>query len=86
MRNVAESELFVYPNPTSGKVNVLMNKADFSQVHNVKLIDPNGRTLEVAITENEQGYSVDLSKLKLGMYIIQVQGDNFMHQSRVIKN
>lgn len=77
-KNRFASTLQVYPNPSSGKVNV----SGLKNVSEIKVSDLNGRI--VYTTEaNEASAELDLSKLPNAVYMIEVNSEN--HPSRYAK-
>ncbi len=69
--DVMSSEMNVWPNPTSGKVNISFNN---SNSHLCKVIDLRGSIL-VSNVLNNQNNLVELSELKSGIYILSVKNE-----------
>jgi hypothetical protein len=79
---VATGQLKVYPNPTSGLVNIQV-PTDGSSI--VSILDARG--MEVA-SYRASGYSfyVDLSSLNDGLYVVRVRNNNSTYSAKVLKN
>lgn len=74
----------IYPNPSKG----LFNITSLRNITNAKIqvVDINGRVVYQE-TRNIQGTSsIDLSALKTGVYIMNINGDNFSKTEKLIKN
>lgn len=77
-----EVNIHVYPNPSTGKLNV---KVDHPTDVTLKMIDLLGNTLTVDVTDQLDGiYHIDLSAIADGIYFIQVQNGSFHSRQRVI--
>ena len=71
----------VYPNPTSGKFNVVVENANNVVV---KVGDILGNVLDVNVIDNLNGtYGVDMSAVADGVYFVQVKNDNFYATKRI---
>ncbi|MEM9887236.1 MAG: reprolysin-like metallopeptidase [Bacteroidota bacterium] len=77
---VSEVELTVYPNPTSGMLNLTLS--DDSQIRRVSIFDTFGRLVQI---ENNISISISLNKLTAGVYILLVEGEEEIFQKRIIK-
>lgn len=76
-----ELQMKVYPNPTSGLVDVLVS----SQEGDWSLMDMNGRTLlEKGFSKNT--FQLDLSDLPKGFYVLQIRSDAGVALERLIKS
>lgn len=75
------SEATVYPNPTNGMLNVelLQNTG----VARVTLFDLHGRRVLEQLS-NRSSLSLDLSKLPMGVYLLNAQGDEWTRSARVV--
>jgi hypothetical protein len=75
-----ESSVVMFPNPTSGILNVWMSKFENVQI---KIYDVLGECIHQLIcrSANQQ---IDLSSLHEGIYLVKIQGDNFVKTERVV--
>lgn len=81
----ASSDLYVYPNPTSGKLNI----SDYSTVKDISVIDLNGRTI---YNKSDSSISnagvIDLTNLVKGMYMVRItrmNGESTAHKVLITK-
>jgi hypothetical protein len=59
----------VYPNPTSGKLNILTDEASRVSIYNVNAqLILNDKTLS-----GKENYSLDISHLNNGLYLVHIQ-------------
>lgn len=62
------SDLFLSPNPSTGLVNIQAP----NEVNTVKITDKTGTLFIEKTNVNSKGFTVDISKLKNGFYILEV--------------
>jgi hypothetical protein len=75
----------VFPNPSNGQVNILINKY-FGKV-DIQVVDILGRQVYIAKDEDFNGQKlIDLSRLKEGIYILKVSGDSLSFVEKIILN
>ncbi len=74
-----KNEIVAYPNPTTGKTQLELNSAAV-----LRLYDPYGRLL---LEENRDSGTqwIDLSTFASGLYIVELNSDNYRGRSRIIK-
>ncbi len=82
--NAQNLGLSVYPNPTSGTVNILLENMK-SKLYTLELIDATGRKL---ITQpiTDKSTKVDMSSYGKGVYIIKISDENRSSTHRIVKN
>jgi len=73
----------IYPNPTSGIVTISLSETEKTSV---KIFDISGRTVYSNEFNNTGLYSLDISDLKNGNYIIQVDHERQTFSQKLIKN
>ncbi len=74
-----------YPNPTTGKVKVIMN-GEVGESYNVVLYNGIGQALELREqVRSNATLELDLSHLPKGMYLIEVKSENGKSVRRIIK-
>lgn len=72
----------LYPNPTTGRISIVSSKS----VNLIKVYDSTGKRVLTFNTQEEQNITVDLSALESGIYIIEVQGDNYRKVEKLLKH
>ncbi len=81
---VMEEGISVYPNPTTGKITLSLNKFDATEKNSVSLIDLKGSELmSQPITQSNT--EMDLSALKAGIYYFKVIKNNQELYYKVVK-
>jgi hypothetical protein len=77
----ADENVLVYPNPTSGLLNVEMRNS--VQDYDIKLFAVDGKSIEIDFSKKEQSIQMDLSGLKSGIYFLQIlnkSGSSFFYK------
>jgi Secretion system C-terminal sorting domain len=74
--------LNVFPNPTDGVVNV---KAPYKVVA-ARILDSNGAVLFEQKDINDFSFTLDISKTKPGVYLLEILSDKASEKVRIIKN
>jgi extracellular elastinolytic metalloproteinase len=78
------SDIRVYPNPTSGQFNVKINQ--FVGKINIQVIDINGRlVLEVKEDNFNNEKTIDLSGFQSGVYLLRVNSEEANFTQKIIK-
>jgi hypothetical protein len=81
---LVESDVKVYPNPGSGRI-FLEGLGDDVQL--VRLLNMNGQVQEIPSVEKDGPvYSMNVSDLKTGLYLIQVVSDSGVKNLRFVRN
>jgi hypothetical protein len=78
-----KSEVVVYPNPTSGQIQVL-NKAGFTDVE-VQLITIDGRVSVIEANYTGNNINVDLTSFASGIYFLQLKEKENTTRIKVVK-
>ncbi len=81
IKNLSESGISFYPNPTSGIINVEF--AD-NNIQRISISDITGKTI-IEKTEIQQNETIDLSSFERGIYIINIQTDKEMFTTKIVK-
>jgi O-glycosyl hydrolase len=81
---LANMEMVVYPNPTSGEMNIMLPTSNFKEI---SVIDITGRLMMTkAIKSNGSGSEyLDLSSLQKGVYIISAKGESTLRKKIVVE-
>ena len=75
-----------YPNPTDGILSVSLKDAGVTTGVNFSLYDMFGRTVRVDVANSQAGvYTLDLSNLPKGIYILKAQAGNKTFTNRLVK-
>jgi hypothetical protein len=75
----------ITPNPTSDKINILLNQNDVSNTTaTVILSDMTGRQV-MTQTTTAGAFQLDLSNLAKGMYIVTLQSNNAIYQEKIVR-
>ena len=80
------NEFSVYPNPTSGNLNVLLDTFDDSKGLTLKVYNLIGKQLESHKIEpfsGEKVVNLDLSKFPKGFYMIEISNGNQVRTKKV---
>jgi hypothetical protein len=87
MEPVDLPEVQVSPNPVSDQLDVLVQQTDESRVIALRMMDISGKTMisqEVEpVNESEFRYSMDVSNIQPGLYVLQVQTTKGMIAEKV---
>lgn len=79
-----QSDYKVYPNPTNGNVFIKTNR-NLGKV-SITLTDLNGRQILSTQVELFDKVEVNMSQLQSGIYILNIDGQNFNSNNKIIKN
>lgn len=69
-----ETDITLYPNPTADAL--VLATSDGIDISEVRLIDINGRLLEVLEFQLDKEVSIDVSHLVNGLYFLRIRGDD----------
>lgn len=80
----SKDRLTIYPNPTQTKLSI-------STRHNlgnvtIVIIDINGRVVLETREDLFNTITVNTSQLQSGLYILKIQGEDFIYNEKIIKN
>jgi len=76
-----ENEILCYPNPTMGKVNIVLSERN---IQNITVLDLTGKVI-IAKTTMQQNELIDLSGYESGIYIISIQTENEVFTVKIVK-
>jgi len=77
----------VYPNPTSGDVNISLNTAKEGTL-SLSIVDISGRLIShqnVSITQGEQVHTLEMNDLSEGIYFVKMVGEDMNEIIRMVK-
>ncbi len=77
--NIYNSEVKIYPNPTSGRFTIKGNEIDFISVYNDL-----GKIVYNALGKEIQSLEIDLSDLPKGIYFIMINGNEKVYTRKII--
>ncbi len=76
------NNFMIYPNPTDGEINIA-SRQDMG-TSTVSIYDINGRIVFTQNVEMTGTVNLQAGTLKTGVYIIQIEGENYTHNSKLI--
>src|SRR5690606_41881289 len=79
-----QNNFIIYPNPSNGELNI-KSRFDIGQA-NISIFDMNGRKVFSKEVEIYQAGNIDVSNLKTGIYLIQIDGGGYSQTSKLIIN
>jgi hypothetical protein len=75
-------DISIYPNPASSEINININN---KTLKNIQILDISGKTiLEKKINTLENKFTIDLSSLESGIYIVNLQTKKEVFSSKLI--
>jgi hypothetical protein len=81
----SEDVMKVFPNPSKGLVNILINK--YNGKVDIQVIDIAGRQVYSSVNEDFNSQkSIDLSALSPGIYLLKISGDSLNYVQKIILN
>lgn len=77
----------VYPNPTDGSLTISPtgNSSEEIRKMQITVLTINGQEVDAMQVKNETGFTIDLSKVKSGIYILKIIIDNEVKMIRITK-
>ncbi len=80
----AETDISVYPVPSSGEINISSTHSSFSNAE-IKLFDVRGKEIPIVLNSKDKNTTTtDISNLNKGMYILQIFMDNNIINKKVV--
>lgn len=80
-----EKAVRVYPNPTSGQLNIAIS--NYSGKLSIQVYDLNGRKVySQEVNDFNAESAINLSNLQAGMYMVKVEGENLNYTHKIILN
>jgi extracellular elastinolytic metalloproteinase len=76
--------LSIYPNPTETEL-IIRTPTNLGEVL-ITLMDMNGRVVYTSQSELFDSVSINTAALKAGLYILNIKGDDFDYNEKIIKN
>jgi len=80
-------KLNIYPNPTEGAL-YISTSLDLPDDYTIKLIDYRGQVLKIDIVNGlwvNENYNFDISSFRTGIYIVEIEGEDFKKQVKIVK-
>jgi Ig-like domain CHU_C associated/Secretion system C-terminal sorting domain/GEVED domain len=84
--DVAAQDMNVYPNPTSGMFNIIMNNANYNELL-ISIVDLQGKEVFSSMDKNVNGVfnkQINLEELSKGVYFIKVNADSTLKVQKLI--
>lgn len=82
--NFNQKKLRVYPNPTSGNLNLYFEKS-YKEI-SIVISNLSGKTVLATSANNIAKITLDISSLSKGLYILNIITDNGFYVEKIIKN
>ncbi len=79
VEDAAFENVQLYPNPTSGIINIDADKA-----YNVEITDANGRIIKKGLSTSAGTTSIDLGKVQIGVYFVTLKNEGSSKVFRVV--
>lgn len=76
------NNIMIYPNPSDGDINIV-TRQDMGQ-SKISIFDINGRIVFSQEVNMTGTVNLQTGNLKTGVYIIQIEGENYTHNSKLI--
>lgn len=81
----SSSKFIMYPNPTTGIVNLKFD--NLTVINAINVYSVSGQLVfSKQITSSSDNYSIDLQKVSSGVYIVKIETENGTQVNRLIKN
>lgn len=81
-RGNVENNFIIYPNPSQGELNV-KSRFDVGQAH-ISIFDMNGRKVFNIEADMYQTKNIDVSSLKAGIYLINIEGGGYSQTTKLV--
>jgi hypothetical protein len=77
-----DTNFSIYPNPSNGNINIstIVDAGDVT----ISIVDLNGRTVFTQNVELHNTVNINAESLRTGVYIVQINGDNYAHTAKLI--
>ena len=77
-----DQNFIIYPNPSNGEINIksLIGVGEVT----ISIFDLNGRTVFTENAELNDMVSINASYLNAGIYLVQIEGTNYVHNAKII--
>ncbi len=83
-RGSYENNFLIYPNPSKGTINIktVLNVGDVT----IAIYDINGRKVFTQNVDLQDTVTLQTNGLKAGVYVVQINGNNYSHTAKLIIN
>ncbi|PKA83162.1 putative secreted protein (Por secretion system target) [Ulvibacter sp. MAR_2010_11] len=80
--NSLDNNFVIYPNPSNGNLNIksVIDAGDVT----ISIFDLNGRKVYSQNTALNGTVSINVTNLSTGMYIVQIDGVNYVHNAKIV--
>lgn len=82
--NILPSKFTVFPNPTTGKVTLSFENGIENAL--LKLINVTGQTIVERMEINSKKFTIDISDLTSGIYLLEINDGLTLYRSKIVKN
>lgn len=83
MTDYTKTNISIYPNPTNNIINV--NLGELTNSANYALYSINGKMIGVDKAVYNNNFTVDLTNVATGVYILKIKSDNSVNTFKIIK-
>ncbi len=84
-KSLPEIKTFLYPNPATNQVNVLVKNVPCDMEHHLELYDLNGKKLYATPFHSKCDLTVPLDNLQAGMYMLQLHINGKVYTRKLMK-
>lgn len=83
LKNLIPSKFNLHPNPSSDTVHISTDEN--IEIEEIKIVDLNGRTIEVLKYKNQNKVQLDIKELSVGTYMLLIKSKDGLAVKRIIK-
>ena len=83
INDLTKTNISIYPNPTNNIINV--NLGEVTSPTNYSLYSIDGKMIEDNNTVNSNSFSIDLTDMAIGIYILKIKSENSINTFKIIK-
>ena len=84
INDLAKTNISIYPNPTNNIINVNLGEVNSPTNYSIYSID--GKMIGDNNTVNNNSFSIDLTDMAIGIYILKIKSENSINTFKIIKN
>lgn len=79
-----DNSIDVYPNPTTGLLNISFENISESDVCNVEIYDALGRLLSSEMVNASGNHTMDISEYPEGLYVVRISSSTFVSNKKIM--
>ena len=81
-----QGDLLIYPNPTTGNLNIVLSESNIDSPVEVSLFNLTGKEIYNSRFTRSSIFTLDLGRYNKGMYIIRLQNGDQIYFKKIIKH